>query len=88
MKVEAQFIDHISGLAIVKVLDRGIHSTLLIKVKFTPNKAVLDIVNKGIETVIFKPEEMIGVIDLRLLGFYKIKQEILQQNLSRYYKFE
>ena len=35
-----------------------------------------------------KPEEMIGIIDLRLLGYYKIKQEILQQNLSRYYKFE
>ena len=38
--------------------------------------------------MIFKPEEMIGVIDLRLLGYYKIKQGILQQNLSRYYKFE
>ena len=31
---------------------------------------------------------MIGIIDLRLLGYYKIKQGILQQNLSRYYKFE
>ena len=31
---------------------------------------------------------MIRIIDLRLLGYYKIKQGILQQNLSRYYKFE
>ena len=31
---------------------------------------------------------MMGIIDLRLLGYYKIKQGILQQNLSRYYKFE
>ena len=38
--------------------------------------------------MIFKPGEMIGVIDLRSLGYYKIKQEILQQNLSRYYRFE
>ena len=38
--------------------------------------------------MIFKPEEMIGIIDLRSLGYYKIKQGILQQNLSRYYKFE
>ena len=52
------------------------------------NKAILDITNKGTGTMIFKPEEMIGVIDLRLLGYYKIKQGILQQNLSRYYKFE
>ena len=31
---------------------------------------------------------MIGIIDLRLLGYYKIKQGILQQNLSRYYRFQ
>ena len=31
---------------------------------------------------------MIGIINLRSLGYYKIKQGILQQNLSRYYKFE
>ena len=50
------------------------------------NKAVLDIVNKGKDTMIFQPE-VIGVIDLRSLGYYKIKQGILQQNLSRYYRF-
>ena len=38
--------------------------------------------------MIFKPEEMIGIIDLRSLGYYKINQGILQQNLSRFYKFE
>ena len=38
--------------------------------------------------MIFRPEEMIGIIDLRSLGYYKIKQGILQQNLSRYYRFE
>ena len=31
---------------------------------------------------------MIGIIDLRSLGYYKIKQGILQQNVSRYYRFE
>ena len=31
---------------------------------------------------------MIGIVDLRLLGYYKIKQGILQQNLSKYYRFE
>ena len=38
--------------------------------------------------MIFKPKEMIGITDLRSLGYYKIKQGILQQNLSRYYRFE
>ena len=73
VKVKAPFIDTISGMAIIKILDRGTYSTLLIKLKFTCNKAVLDIVNNGRDTMIFKPEEMIGIIDLRSLGYYKIK---------------
>ena len=88
IKVKAPFIDEISGLPIVKMLDGGTYSTLLIKLKFTRNKAILDITNKGKGTMIFKPDEMIGIIDLRSLGYYKIKQGILQQNLSRYYRFE
>ena len=88
IKVKAPLLDEILGLAIVKILDRGTHSTLLIKLKFTQNTAVLDMVNKGMETMIFRPEEMLGIVDLRSLGYYKIKQGILQQNLSRYYKFE
>ena len=28
--------------------------------------------------MIFNPDEMIGIIDLRSLGYYKIKQGILQ----------
>ena len=44
--------------------------------------------NKEKDTMILKPEEMIGIIDLRSLGYYKIKQGILHQNLSRYYGFE
>ena len=31
---------------------------------------------------------MLGIVDLRSLGYYKIKQGILQQNLSKYYRFE
>ena len=31
---------------------------------------------------------MIGIIYLRSLGYYKIKQGVLQQNRSRYYRFE
>ena len=88
VKVKAPFVDEISGMAIIKILDGSTYSTLLIKLKFMCNKAVLDIVNKGKDTMIFESEEMIGIIDLRLLGYYKIKQGILQQNVSRYYRFE
>ena len=88
IKVKTPCIDEISRLAIVKILNEGTHSTLLLKLKITQNRAVLDITNRGTNTMIFKLEGMIGVIDLRLLGYYKIKQGMLQQNISRYYKFE
>ena len=61
---------------------------MLIKLKFTSNAAMLDIVNNGTENIIFKPEEMLGIVDLRSLGYYKIKEGILQQNLNKYYRFE
>ena len=88
IKVKAPFIHEISGLAIIKILDGSIYNTKVLKLKFTCNAAIVDIVNNGIETTIFKPEEMSGIVDLRSLGYYKIKQGILKQNLSKYYRFE
>ena len=88
VKVKALFIDEISGLAIIENIDGGTYSTLLIKLKFTCNKAMLDIENTGKDTMILRLEDMIGIMDMRSLGYYKIKQGILQQNLSKYYKFE
>ena len=88
VKVKAPFVDEISGMVIIKIIDGGTYSTLLIKLKFTCNRAILDIMNKGKDTMILRPKEMIGIIDLRSLGYYKIKQGILQQNLSRYYRFK
>ena len=40
------------------------------------------------ETVIFEPRQLLGILDLRSLGYYKIKQCVLQQNLSKCYHFE
>ena len=40
------------------------------------------------DTVTFKPTQMLGVVDLRSLGYYKIKQGVLQQNLSHIYHCE
>ena len=55
--MKAPFVDEMSGMAIIKILDRGTYSTVLIKLKLMHNKAILDIVNKGKDTTIFKPEE-------------------------------
>ena len=60
----------------------------MIKFKFIQNKVVLKITNKTRNTVTFDRTEMMGILDLRLLGFYKIKQEVLQEHLGRHYHFE
>ena len=88
VKIKVPFVEEIAGMAIVKIIDEGTYSTLVIKLKFTCNKAMLDILNKGKDTMILRPEEMIGIIDLQSPRYYKIKQGILQQNLSMYYRFE
>ena len=49
---------------------------------------MLDITNNMTEILIFDRKTMIGISDLRSLGYYKIKQGVLQQNLNKYYHFE
>ena len=87
VKIEAPFIDEISGHAIVKMIDNEGRCTVVLKLKFVRNCASLD-VNSTQETVIFDPNQILGILDLRSLGYYKIKQGVLQQNLSKSYLFE
>ena len=86
--VEAPFIEELSGMAIVKILDMKEQTTNMIKLKLIRNKAVLKITNKTDKTVTFGRTEMIGIVNLRSLGFYKIKQEVLQEHLGRHYHFK
>ena len=44
----------------------------MLKLKFTWNLATLDITNSGLDAIIFDPKEMIGILDLKSLGYYKI----------------
>ena len=87
-KGESPLVDEISGLAIIKVLDKNVQNTMMLKLKFTWNLAILDVTNGGLQTVIFDLKEMTGILDLRSMGYYKIKQSTLQQNLSKYYRFK
>ena len=88
VKVRAPFIDEILGLTIIKIIDGSTNSNFINKLKFTCNKAVLDIKNAGKDIMILKLKEMTGIVDIRSLGYYKIRQGILQQNLSRILWFE
>ena len=86
--VEAPFIEELSGMAMVKILDMKEQTTNMIKLKFIWNQVVLKVKNKTHKTITFGKTDMMGVVDLRLLGVYKIKQEVLQEHLSRHYHFE
>ena len=76
------------GLAIVKMLDNKGQCTVVLKLTFIRNCSSLDVTNNTQATVIFNPNQMLGILDLRSLGYYKIKQGVLQQNLSECYHFE
>ena len=86
--IEAPFVEELSGTAMVKILDIKEQTTNMIKLKFIRNKVVLKVTNKTHESVAFGKTEMMEIIDLRSLGFYKIKQEVLQEHLGRHYHFE
>ena len=77
IRVETPFIDEISGLAIIKVLDKNIQNTIMLKLKFTWHLATLDITNSSLDKIIYDPKEMLGILDLRSLGCYKIMQGTL-----------
>ena len=86
--LEAPFVEEISGMAITKMLETKEQKTLTMKLKFIRNTAMFKLTNNTHETVTFDPKEMLGIVDLRSLGYYKIKQGVLQQNLSCMYHFE
>ena len=86
--VDAPFVEELSGMAMIKILDMKTQTTNMIKLKFIRNRAALKIKNNTHETVTYGKTNMMGIVDLRSLGFYKIKQEVLQEHLSRHYHFE
>ena len=86
--IESPFIEEISGMAIVKIIDQGQKILMMLKLKFIRIEAMLDITNNTRETIVFDKKTSIGILDLRSLGYYKIKQGVLEQNLDKYYQFE
>ena len=77
-----------SGMAITKMSNIKEQKTFTMKLKFIRNRAIFKVTNSTQDTVTFDLKEMLGIVDLRSLGYYKIKQGVLQQNLSCMYHFE
>ena len=76
VKIDAPFSDEISGLALIKLLDKPTQSIIMLKVKFTRNAAILDVTNSSLEILILNPKEALGILDLRSLVYYKIKEGV------------
>ena len=62
------------AVAITRLLDKPTQNIIMLKVKFMRNAAILDVMNSSLEILILNPREALGILDLRLLGYYKIKQ--------------
>ena len=78
-------MEEISGMVITKLLDTKSHIALTLKLKLIRNRETLKVPNSTQEKVTFNPEHVVGIVDLRSLGYYKIKQSVLLQNLSHYH---
>ena len=76
--VEPPFQEELLGMAIIKVLDMNEHVTSMMRLKFIRNKATLNITNNTNDMVTFDRKVMIGILDIRSLGYYKVKQEVLK----------
>ena len=69
------------------MLDSKEQCTVVLKLKFIRNCASLDVTNNTQETVIFDPNQVLGILDLISLGYYKIKLGVLQQKSEQVLSF-
>ena len=70
------------------MLDSKEQCTMVLNLKIVRNRASLDVTNNTLEMVIFEPKQVLGILDLKFLGYHKIRQGVLQQTLSNCYHFE
>ena len=61
IEIEVPFVDEISGLVVVKMLDKKVQNMMMLNPKFVRNLATLDVTNSSLDTVVFDPKEMLGI---------------------------
>ena len=80
MKAKVPFIERLSGHAIVKLLYKGSLGT--IKIRLVDNLTIIQIINNTSSTMYLSPEESMGIVDLRSLGYYNIRPQVMHFNLT------
>ena len=85
VKMSVPFIEKLNGIAIVKIFQGNQCYTMQLKI--TDNCAVMDMVNNSRQTMYFRKEKAIGIVDIRSLGYYSIRHSVLEYNLGEHYEF-
>ena len=80
VKAKIPFIEKLSGYAIAKLLYKGSLGTM--KVRIVDNITVMEIINNTPSTMYLCPDEFIGIVDIRSLGYYNIKPQVMHFNLT------
>ena len=80
VKAKVPFIEKLSWHAIAKLLYKGSLRTM--KIRLVDNLTVIQIINNTPSTMYLSPEESIGIVDLRSLGYYNIKPQVMHFNLT------
>ena len=83
VKAKVPFIEKLSGHAIAKLLYKGSLGTM--RIRLVDNITVMQIINNTPTTMYFSPEQSIGIVDIRSLGYYNIKPEVLHFNLTGFH---
>ena len=80
VKAKIPFIEKLSGHAVAKLLYKGSLGTM--KIRIVDNITVMEIINNTASTMYLCPDESIGIVDIRSLGYYNIKPQVLHFNLT------
>ena len=80
IKAKVPFIEKLSGHVIAKLLYKGSLGTM--KIRLVDNITVMQIINNTPTTMYFSPEQSIGIVDIRSLGYYNMKPEVMRFNLT------
>ena len=75
VKAKVPFIEKLSGHAVAKLLYRGSLGTM--KIRLVDNITMMQIINNTPITMYLSPEQSIGIVDIRSLGYYNIKPEVM-----------
>ena len=83
VKARVPFIEKLSGHAVAKLLYRGNLGTM--KIRLVDNITVMQIINNTPTTMYLSPEQSIGIVDIRSLGYYNIKPEVMRFSLTGFH---